>query len=71
MPTCTVTISTPQGSAGPMEDVLRKYPEYPHHRQALMEESGIDPTVVAGRGYRTVKTKAELARLGFGKPQRR
>ncbi|MBA2712573.1 MAG: AAA family ATPase, partial [Rubrobacteraceae bacterium] len=54
-----------------MEDALRDYLEYPHHRRALIRESGIDPAVVTERGYRTVKTKAELARLGFSKPQRR
>jgi len=54
-----------------MADTLREYVEYPHHRHMLMEESGIDPAVVAERGYHTVKTKAELARLGFSKPQQR
>jgi hypothetical protein len=37
----------------------------------LLEESGISPAVVAERGYYTVKTKAEIAKLGFSKPQRR
>src|SRR5829696_37842 len=54
-----------------MADTLREYVEYPHHRHMLMEESGIDPAVVAERGYHTVKTKAELGRLGFSKPQQR
>jgi hypothetical protein len=54
-----------------MEDVLLGYLEYPHHRHMLMKESGIDPAVVAERGYYTAKTKAQLARLGFSEGQRR
>ena len=54
-----------------MENELWECLEYLHHRHMLMKESGIDPAVVAERGYRTVKTKAELARLGFSKPQHR
>jgi len=36
----------------------------------LFEESGIGPRVVVKRGYRTVTSKAELERLGFGRSQR-
>jgi hypothetical protein len=36
----------------------------------LLEESGINPEVVRERGYRTVESEAELARLGFGRAQR-
>ena len=54
-----------------LTDTLRERLEYPHHRQMLIEGSGISPAVVAERGYHTVKTKAELARLGFSRPQRR
>jgi Domain of unknown function (DUF3854) len=54
-----------------MEDALRECLEYPHHRQMLLNESGIDSAVVAERGYCTVKTKAELARLGFSERQQR
>jgi hypothetical protein len=43
--------------------------DFPHHRQQLLEESGIDPRVVLERGYRTVKSKAELGRLGFSRSQ--
>jgi hypothetical protein len=35
----------------------------------LFEESGIEPTVVEARGYRTVETKSELRRLGFAAAQ--
>ena len=45
--------------------------EYPHHRRMLLEESGISPAVVAERGYYSVKTKTELAKLGFSERQRR
>ncbi len=41
-----------------------------HHSKMLIEESGIDPEVVAARGCRTVETRAELERLGFGRAQR-
>ena len=40
------------------------------HEAMLLAESGIDPRLVASRGYRTVGTKAELERLGFGRSQR-
>jgi hypothetical protein len=41
-----------------------------HHEKMLLKESGIKPDVVEARGYRTVKTKAELKRLGFSDAQR-
>ena len=40
-----------------------------HHQRALLEESGIARQVVLERGYRTVRSKAELASLGFHKAQ--
>ena len=43
----------------------------PAHRRMLLQESGISPAVVVGRGYYSAKTKAELARLGFSERQRR
>src|SRR5215212_1824574 len=43
----------------------------PHHRRQLVEESGIAPEVILDRGYRTAKTKTELERLGFSRPQQR
>jgi len=54
-----------------MEDALRQCLEYPHHHHALLKESGIDPAVILERGYRTAKTKTDLAGLGFSKQQRR
>jgi hypothetical protein len=39
------------------------------HRRMLLEESGISPEIVAGRGYRTVRSRTEL--LDFKKYQRR
>ena len=57
--------------ANRLSDTLRKRLAYPHHRHALLEESAISPAVVADRGYFTAKTKAELSKLGFSKPQRR
>ncbi len=42
----------------------------PAHRRMLLEESGIGDRVAVKRGYRTVKSKAELERLGFGRSQR-
>jgi len=53
-----------------LEKTIRERLEYPHHRHALLEESGISPAVVAGRGYRTATTKTELAELGFSGKQR-
>ncbi len=40
-----------------------------NHRRMLLEESAIDPEIVAERGYRTVRSRAEL--LEFKKYQRR
>jgi hypothetical protein len=40
------------------------------HHQALIDASAISPDVAAARGYRSVTTKADLARLGFGAAQR-
>ncbi len=37
---------------------------HPHH-QAMLEASGISPTIAAQRGYRTITDRDELARLGF------
>lgn len=40
------------------------------HRQMLLQESSISGRVLVQRGYRTVESKAELERLGFGRSQR-
>ena len=40
------------------------------HRKMLEEESGIDPEVIAERGYRTVTKKVQLKDLGFPDSQR-
>jgi len=48
---------------------LRERLDYPHHRQQLVKESGIAPQIILDRGYRTVKTKTELKRLGFSTRQ--
>ena len=40
-----------------------------NHKRMLTEESGINPDTVEARGYRTVKKKAELKRLGFSEGQ--
>src|SRR4051794_22586022 len=50
---------------------LREQLDYPHHRLQLTDESGIEPRIILQRGYRTVKTKAELNRLGFSEKQQR
>src|SRR5215204_2164889 len=42
----------------------------PAHGRMLFEESGIGARVAIKRGYRTVTSKAELERLGFGRYQR-
>jgi hypothetical protein len=55
---------------GSLNGTLRECLGYPHHRRMLLAESGIAPEVAAERGYYTAKTKAELARLSFSKPQR-
>ena len=41
---------------------------YKHHAEMLMA-SAVAPAVSRARDYRTVETKAELGRLGFGKAQ--
>ena len=41
----------------------------PEHGRTVLVESGVSPEVALARGYRTVGTKAELARLGFSGPQ--
>src|SRR5215210_4358840 len=43
--------------------------DFPGHGRQLVEESGIAPQVILDRGYRTVKTNAELKRLGFPRTQ--
>ncbi|MDQ3386674.1 MAG: hypothetical protein M3475_03595, partial [Actinomycetota bacterium] len=53
-----------------LEKTIRERLKYPHHRHALLEESGISLSVVAGRGYCTATTKTELAELGFSGKQR-
>jgi len=40
-------------------------PLLPHHK-ALLDASGVSPEVAEARGYRSITTRAELARLGFG-----
>ncbi len=40
----------------------------PHHK-AMLEASAISDEVIKARGYRSVKTAAELKRLGFGASQ--
>src|SRR5918998_33473 len=42
----------------------------PAHRRMLFEESCLSARVAVKRGYRTVTSKAELERLGFGRSQR-
>jgi hypothetical protein len=43
----------------------------PAHQRMLFEESCLRTSVAVKRSYRTVASKAELARLGFSKPQQR
>lgn len=43
----------------------------PHHLEMLVQGSGIDPEVVAERGYRTIRWADDLTRLTFARPQRR
>jgi len=43
-------------------------PLLPHHK-ALLDASGVSPEVAEARGYRSITTRAELARLGFGRKQ--
>src|SRR5919202_1605189 len=42
----------------------------PAHKRMLFEESCVSARVAVKRGYRTVTSKAELERLGFGRSQR-
>jgi hypothetical protein len=44
---------------------------FPAHQQMLFKESCLSTSVVVERKYRTVASKAELAQLGFSKPQQR
>lgn len=41
-----------------------------NHKQMLVRGSRIAREVIRTRGYRTIRSKAELERLGFGRPQR-
>ena len=41
-----------------------------NHRKMLVRESRIARGVIRARGYRTVRSKSELERLGFGRAQR-
>jgi hypothetical protein len=41
-----------------------------NHRKSLVRESHIARIVIRARGYRTIRSKVELERLGFGRPQR-
>ena len=41
----------------------------PHHQEMLTVASGIDISIIEERGYRSVKTKTELKRLGFSVAQ--
>jgi Domain of unknown function (DUF3854) len=59
------------GNTSDLLQTIRERLKYPHHRHALLEESGISPTVVAERGYYTAKTKTEIALLGFSERQQR
>jgi hypothetical protein len=43
----------------------------PQHKRMLFEESCLSTSVAVERRYRTVASKAELAQLGFSKPQQR
>lgn len=43
----------------------------PQHERMLVEESGIDPGVVADRGYRSIKNEQELQALRFSREQSR
>ena len=44
-------------------------PLSPTHRHMLEVDSGISTTVIAARGYQTIKVKARLAELGFSQSQ--
>jgi hypothetical protein len=39
------------------------------HHEALLKDSGIEPDVIAARGYRSETTGAQLGRLGFTRSQ--
>jgi putative DNA primase/helicase len=39
------------------------------HHAEILTAAAISPEVIAARGYRSVTTKAELSRLGFGARQ--
>jgi hypothetical protein len=41
----------------------------PNHLQALVKDSGLSRQVISRRGYRTVRTKADLKQLGFAASQ--
>jgi putative DNA primase/helicase len=43
----------------------------PAHQRMLFEESCLSTSVAVERSYRTVASKADLAQLGFSKPQQR
>jgi len=43
----------------------------PAHQRMLFEESCLSTSVAVERRYHTVASKAELAQLGFSKPQQR
>jgi hypothetical protein len=55
---------------GSMAESLSKRLSLAHQRM-LFEESCLDTSVVVERRYRTVASEAELAQLGFSKPQQR
>src|SRR5215211_3368779 len=72
----SLTASLTPSKGGPMGDITTSASALlstllPAHRRMLLEESGISPAVVVGRGYYSAKTKAESARLGFSERQRR
>jgi len=54
--------------ADPIPDTLYG-PLLPQHAE-LVEQSAISPKVAKARGYRSVTSRAELERLGFGAAQR-
>jgi Domain of unknown function (DUF3854) len=43
----------------------------PHHLDQLVNGSGLTPAMIQVRGYRSVRKKAELQALGFGRAQQR
>ncbi len=68
--------STPDREGAPAPDpasgvdIGAKSQLSPEHEAMLLKESGISRRLAEERGYRTVTTKAELGRLGFGSSQR-